>query len=81
MSNTWTVVWTFLAAHQVIETLLFAQAVNAMPMPTNTSTQFYRWIFTFLTSISNAMRASASMGPKGQRAPEPPAPKPLDPKP
>jgi hypothetical protein len=76
MSNAWTAVWTFLGAHQVIETLLFAQAVNALPMPDATSGKFYRWFFAFFTALPNVFRSASSMGREGQKAPAPKPPEP-----
>jgi hypothetical protein len=71
-------IWTFLSAHQVIVTLIFAQAVNSLPMPDSASNPFYRWFFSFVTSLPNLMRSAASMGPHGQKAPAPkPTPTPI----
>ena len=62
-------IWAFIVAHQVIATLIIVQGILALPMPDATSNAFYRWFFAFASSIPSVLRAGASMGKTGQKAP------------
>lgn len=45
----------FLGQHSIWDTIvlfwIFSAAVNALPLPTDASSGWYRWVYTFLTTL------------------------------
>jgi hypothetical protein len=62
----------FLADHTIWDTIvlfwIFSAAVNAMPVPKDTSSDGYRWVYTFLTALLG--HVSDAMNQRGQAAAE-----------
>ena len=67
-----TTIWSYIVSHQLIFYYLFAVAIDQLPMPTSTSSGFYKWFFGVMqVSAANWIRGRLGTkgGPNGSGAP------------